>query len=316
MAAALVLAFAACDNSSAFNSDSSTEPQVGDQGIAVGDPATMAEGDSADAALAAPGTEIALASSSFDGGIPIGFFAQPNTAFGSTYNGAMRNDAAGSLRSNLAIIKSRGGKIIMNFSGSERYFKNSDGTFSLTKWKQRIERYKGVDINSYISDGTIIGHYLIDEPNDPANWSGHPISASTVDEMARISKQIWPNLATIARVEPGYFNSPRYLDAAWAQYLARRGNVNDYIRKVVSDAQDAGLGLVVGLNPLKGGTPNGTRMTASEVENFGSALLSSTYPCAFVSWTWTNDFSGGSMKDAMTALRRKAESRSMKSCRG
>jgi hypothetical protein len=48
----------------------------------------------------------------------------------------------------------------------------------------------------------------------------------------------------------------------------------------VADAQARGLGLVVGLNVLHGGTPTGTKMTPSQVVAWGSALLSSTYPCA------------------------------------
>lgn len=314
MGAALVLAFTACDNANSFNADSSTDPVGGDQGLTLSDPAPLAESDPA---LDAPANGLSLATSSFDGGIPIGFFAQPTTAFGSRYNGAMRNDAPKQLKSNLSAIKSRGGKVVMNFSGSPKYYKNADGTFSLTKWKQRIDRYKGLDLSSYINDGTIVGHYLIDEPNDPANWNGHPVPTSTLDEMGRYSKQLWGNLPTIVRVDPSYFRSnPRYIDAAWAQYLARRGNVNDYIKRVVSDAQGSGLGLVVGLNVLKGGVPNGSRMSASEVQTFGSALLSSSYPCAFINWTYNTDYLSGSVNSAMDVLRSKAEKRSIKTCRG
>ena len=60
---------------------------------------------------------------------------------------------------------------------------------------------------------------------------------------------------------------------------------------------------------------NGTRMTPREVEAFGSALLSSSYPCAFVSWKHGSHLAGSSMKSAMKTLRRKAESRAQKSCR-
>jgi hypothetical protein len=58
-------------------------------------------------------------------------------------------------------------------------------------------------------------------------------------------------------------------------------------------------------------------MTASEVENWGSALLSSSYPCAFINWEYSSDYySSSSIRSAMSALRRKAENRSTKSCRG
>jgi len=204
------------------------------------------------------------------------------------------------------------------FAGNEKYYKDGSGHFSLDKWKQRVNRFRSVDFSSYVKDGTIIGHYLIDEPNDPANWNGRPVSASTVDEMGRYSKQLWPGMVTIVRTEPGYFGfSQRYVDTAWAQYLSRRGNVSDYIRKQVSDAQNRGLQLVVGMNVIKGGTPNGTQMSASEVKEWGATLLSSSYPCAFISWQYSSSYlNNSSIEDAMSYLRNKAENRSSRSCRG
>ena len=171
----------------------------------------------------------------------------------------------------------------------------------------------------FINDGTIIAHYLIDEPYDPANFGGKPVPGSTLEEMAQYSKSIWPNLKTVVRAEPylikwsGHY---RYLDAAWAQYLARKGSASTYLQKNVSAAKQMGLGLIVGLNLLKGGTPNGTWMTASEVENFGSALLSSDYPCAFISWEHNSKLTSSDMRNAMAKLRKKAQSLSSRSCSG
>jgi hypothetical protein len=290
---ALLIALTGCDNAKSFDPDTS---EAADVGPTNGGP---------------------LASGSFAGGIPIGFFAQPISEFGPRYNGAHSNSAPHLLLRDLAAIKTRGGKVVLALSGSQNYYV-SDGHFSLTKWKERVNRYKGVNFSSYLNDGTIIGHFLIDEPNDPANWNGQPVPPSVLEEMARYSKQLWPDLVTIVRVEPGYLTSNHhYLDAAWAQYLSRRGPADDYIRRNVADAQERGLGLVVGHNPLKGGTPNGTPMTASEVESWGSALLSSTYPCAFISWKYDASYlSSSSMQSAMDALRRLAQNRSSRSCRG
>lgn len=257
-----------------------------------------------------------LASASFAGGIPLGNFAQPISEFGSIFNGSHENSTPTGLIQELQQIKSRGGKAVLALSGSPKYY--LDGKyFSMTKWKQRVNRFKGVNFRPYIDDGTVIGHYLIDEPNDPANWGGRPVSSSTVEEMAKYSKDLWPNMPTIVRAEPKHMgDNHRYLDAAWAQYLYRRGNVNEYIKDVVGDAQRKGLQLVVGLNVLKGGNPNGTNMTGSEVEQWGSALLSSSYPCAFINWKYTSSYmNASSVRSAMSALRRKAENRSSKSCR-
>jgi len=250
-------------------------------------------------------------------GIPIGTFAQPMSAFGRTYNGGHQNFSPGSIVRELNAIRARGGRVVVAFSGSPKYYREN-GHFSFEKWKSRVKRFKGINLSQFIQDGTIIGHYLIDEPNDPANWRGRPVSPATLEQMAKYSKQLWPRMPTIVRVEPGYLGrNHHYLDAAWAQYLHRKGPVESFLRRNVSAAQDRRLGLVVGLNVLKGGSPNGTRMTASEVKKWGGALLNSSYPCAFISWTYNRAYlSSRGVGDAMRALRHKAESRSARSCRG
>jgi hypothetical protein len=302
MLAFAALVAAGCDSGNTLAPDALP---TADLPTAAADPGSLAP---------AIGPEFAT---SFRGGIAMGTFALPTSWLGSRYNGVAGAISPGNLLSELSAIRSRGGKVIINFAGNQKYYTDAAGNFSLTKWKQRIDRYRGINIAQYITDGTIIGHYMIDEPNDPANWNGRPVSASTVDEMGRYSKQFWSGMATIVRTQPGYFgSSPRYVDAAWAQYLSRRGNVNDYIKQQVSDAQKRGLALVVGLNVLKGGTPNGSQMSGTEVKSWGSALLSSSYPCAFISWNYSSSYlNQNSIEDAMSYLRNKAQSRSTKSCR-
>jgi hypothetical protein len=133
--------------------------------------------------------------------------------------------------------------------------------------------------------------------------------------MAKYSKQLWPNMPTIVRVDATYLAyNHRYLDAAWAQYVTRKGTPAEYIRRNVDAAQDRGLALVTGLNVIKGG-PNGSRMSPSQVRDFGSTLLASSYPCAFISWQWRDVVNNSSYRDAMNVLRNKAENRGSKSCR-
>jgi hypothetical protein len=307
-AVTLLLGLAACDNS--LNPDASTTPDPVDQVPVAGD----------DGAVTLVTPEAPQLATSFAGGIPMGLFAMPTSEFGSRYNGAMRNIGTYQLVSELSAIRSRGGKVILMMAGAQPYYKNSDGTFSLSKWKARVDRYRGINISSFINDGTILGHYLIDEPFDPRNWSGHPISGSTLEQMAEYSKSIWPSMKTIVRAEPyeiKWNGTYRALDAAWAQYLARKGDVNDYLQKNVSAAKQMGLGLVVGLNVPKGGVPNGTWMTPQEVERFGTAMLSSGYACAFISWQYgSSNLQTAAMRDAMSAVRRKAENAPSRSCSG
>lgn len=284
MLAGILVAVAACDSDKSFSPDLSESAPV--------------------------------ASAAFAGGIPFGFFAQPTTEFGARYNGGHQNISPNRLVAELAQIKARGGKVVLALSGSPKYYLEG-GRFSMSKWKARIDAYKGINFTPYINDGTVFGHYMIDEPNDPANWNGQPVSPVTLEEMAKYSKSIWPDMPTVVRVEPGYLASNhKYLDAAWAQYLNRRGSVQDYIKRNVADAQARHVSLIVGMNVLKGGIPNLTPMTAAEVESWGSALLSSGYPCAFISWNWDQSYvSSSGIGSAMDALRRQAQNRPTRSCR-
>lgn len=295
-AAAAGIAFAACDDNELL------EPETG----------SLQQEEVAAAPVEAPAPVLRQA-----GGIPIGMAAQPVTEFGDVFSGAKLTVGPAEVLSRLSAVRARGGRVVLMFAGNPRYYTDSRGHFSLSKWKDRVDRFKRINLDSYINDGTIAGHYMIDEPNDKANWNGTTVSISTLEEMGRHSKQLWPKMATIVRTRPDYFTrTPRHVDAAWATYLSRHGNPRDFIRRNVANAQKRNLELVVGLNVLRGGTPKGSKMTASEVESWGSALLSSSYPCGFYSWTYNNNYlSSRSMKSAMKTLRQKAENRSRKSCR-
>ena len=267
-----------------------------------------------------PGESRMPSAAGFAGGIPLGTFNLPNTAFGDRYNGAHRNILPADLLASLSAIQSRGGRVVLVLAGGPNNYKDADGHFSFDLWRSRVDRFRSVDFSSFVADGTVFGHYLLDEPNDPANWNGEPIPGDTLEAMARHSKQIWPELATIVRVEPAYLGKfgidYQYLDAAWAQYVFRKGDVRDFTSRNVADAQSLGLGLVVGLNILGGG-PGGVAMTAAEVRDWGSVLLSSSYPCAFISWKYDATYLGSAeVGEAMDALRSQAQGRASKTCRG
>jgi hypothetical protein len=327
---ALGLALVGCDSNDSLNGDSSTDPGAVGPGGTIEEQTPLIENDdepfieeptAADAASDAEAVnEAPLAAIAFAGGIPIGPSATPITDFGARYNGSLLVIWPGELMSKLSAIKARGGKIVLSMVGSDIYYKDGSGHFSFDKWKARVDRYKGTDFSSYVNDGTILGHFLLDEPQDPTNWNGRPLSQSQVEAMAQYSKQRWPNMPTIIRAEPGwldnYSGSYRYLDAGWAQYTARRGDPSNFLNQEVARAKSKGLALIVGLNLIHGGE-GGRAMTASQVKSWGSEMLSNTYSCAFISWKYQSTYlSSASMKDAMNALRNKAENRSFRSCRG
>jgi hypothetical protein len=296
----LTLALGACDGPDGFTQPSDVAVDV--------------------AAIAPVSFDGGSAASTFRGGIPFGNFAQPSTEFGAQFNGGLKIIAPNLLLAELATIKARGGRVVLNIAGGQSRYTDANGHFSLKLWKESVDRYRGVNFSSYINDGTVISNYLIDEPHDEANWNGVKVTPATLDEMARYSKQLWPSLPTVVRAYPDYLaglvGKYRYLDAAWVQYVYRFGDIEDFARKHASLADSKGLTLIAGLNTLEGG-PDKRQLTATQLESWGSALLSSIQACAFISWMYDANYLGrAEIRSAMTSLAAKAENRATKSCRG
>jgi hypothetical protein len=270
---------------------------------------------------------VSFASSSFKGGIPFGVYHLPMAKYGSVYNGSLANISPSELLMYLQAARRSGTRVLLSLPGSEVTFLDSHHHFSMTKWKQRVNRFRGIDFASYVKDGTIIGHYIMDEPHDPSNWGGRVVPLADIEEMARYSKQLWPNMATIVRSSPEYLQGRKfkYLDAAWAQYTSRFGSVQAFIQSYARGARAAGLGLVVGVNQLAGGTKGGPTgfvsgkyaMTASQLESFGSALLNEPHVCAFISWKFDQRYMDrADVRAVLSRLAQKARNHAPKSCRG
>jgi hypothetical protein len=174
-----------------------------------------------------------------------------------------------------------------------------DDSFSLQLWKQRIDRFRNFDFEPYIADGTVLGHYVMDEPHSASNWGGRPVPFADIEAAAQYSKRLWPNMTTFVRTHPEFLEEAPfrwvYVDAAWVQYTARRGDVERYLERQVASAQSLGLGLVVGLNILNGGTAEGGipgdlngkwAMSASDIRSLGRVLAAEPYACAFSMWKY------------------------------
>ena len=232
----------------------------------------------------------------------------------------------------LRATQAKGGRMVIKMCrGRDDFVKNADGTFSFTKWKALVDRFKKVNLGPFIADGTILGHYLIDEPHRTARWGGKIIPPATLEAMAKYSKTIWPEMTTFVRVVPSWLETARVtfvdLDAAWLQYEAWRGDVTKVLTAEIAAAKRQGLGLAVGLNLLDGG--NGTSriagwtrgkyaMSATEIRNYGTALLKSDnqYSCAFYNWMWDSPYYGRSdIKIALSDLATKARLHGKTSCR-
>jgi hypothetical protein len=233
----------------------------------------------------------------------------------------------------LAAAKLKGARVVLKLcKGSDSFVKNADGTFSFTKWKALVDRFRTVGLGPYIADGTILGHYLIDEPHRTARWGGKIIPPATLEAMAKYSKLIWKDMPTFVRVVPSWLEKTApisftytYLDAGWLQYETFRGDIATVIATEVAAARRKGLGLAVGLNVLDGGNGSSriagwTRgkyaMSASEIRTYGTALLNSSYSCGFYNWMYDSPYYGRSdIKTAMSELSTKARNHLKTSCR-
>jgi len=264
--------------------------------------------------LSSPTTDDGLAAgrvSTGSPGIPFGLFALPMSLYGPTYTGGHLNPVRPeSLLTRLAAIKAAKGRVVLSLPGGPSAYTNADGTFNFQLWKSRVSRYTVVDFSSYIRDSTIIGNYVIDEPNCSSCWGGQSIPQGTVEAMAQYSKSLWPTMKTIARADPtwlaAFSGQYVYLDAGWAQYVMRKGDVNTFLSQNVAAAQSKGLGLVVGLNLLGGGLDK-VSLTSTQIKDFGSVLLGSSKACAFISWQYNAAYLAPSdIQSAMALLSKKA----------
>jgi hypothetical protein len=230
----------------------------------------------------------------------------------------------------LADARARGGRVIIKLCmGSDSYVKNSDGTFSFTKWKALVDRFRNINIGPYIADGTILAHFLIDEPHRTAKWGGKVIPHATLEAMAKYSKQIWPGMNTMVHTQMGWLANTSVsfvnLDAGWAQYTANKGEVTRWITTEIDHAKRKGLGVMIGLNVLAGGTSStglkgywgsSYAMNANDIRNYGTKLLNQSYACAFILWAYDATYYGRSdIKAAMAEMSTKARNHVKTSCK-
>jgi hypothetical protein len=230
----------------------------------------------------------------------------------------------------LTQTRSKGGRIVIKLcKGADKYIKNADGTFSLTKWKALVDQYKSVNLGPFIADGTILAHYLIDEPQRAQRWGGKIISQATIEAMAAHSKNIWPTMTTVVRVVPSWLAAApvtyTHLDAAWLQYTANKGDVTRLVTDEVAAAKRKLLGLVVGLNVTDGGDGSSkiagsiagySAMSATELTKYGTALLNQSYACGFYMWFhYPRYYDRPEIKTAMAGLSAKAKIHAKTSCR-
>jgi hypothetical protein len=265
-------------------------------------------------------------------GIPFGQNNMRAVNMTSMYNGTQLGITAPNFLAELKAAKEKGGRFVQKMAGKrDSDIKNADGTFSLAKWKKLVDGFRGLNFSSYIQDGTLMGHFLIDEPEFARRWGGKAISQATVEEMARYSKSIWPTLPTFARGAPSWLAKAtfgyKYLDAGWVQDYTFNKNVPTWIATETAAAKLKGLGMITGIHVINGGDGSsgvrGTRdgkwnMSAAEIRTHGATLLKEPRACAFFLYTWLDGgatyMARSDIKAAITELWYKARAHQRTSC--
>jgi hypothetical protein len=262
-------------------------------------------------------------------GIAFGPYNIPNSRFGSSYSGSVKAVGPGDAPGTLAAAQRAGMRVLVRLSASDHYWQNGDRTVNLDKWKSQVARFKNVNLDPYIKDGTLLGHVLVDEPHDPSNWGGKPVPYETLEAMAKYSKQLWPGMTTVVRSYADWLSKAtfrwNYLDATLAQYSASKGEVSAWLSKQASFAKDEKLGLLVGVNLLNGGNAASKipglytgmySISADQIRTWGSLLAAHPQACAWLSWSWNEAYVGRSdVKEALDELASKARNRNRQSCR-
>ncbi len=112
--------------------------------------------------------------------------------------------------------------MVLNLAGGGKLSSNPDGTFNVELWKARIDTYRDVDFSPYVAEGLVLAHSLLDEPGASQSWGGQLLSRAEIEEMARYSESIWPELPTAVRATPVWLGrgATTYasLDIAWAEW--------------------------------------------------------------------------------------------------
>jgi hypothetical protein len=262
-------------------------------------------------------------------GIVFASFALTPAKLTTVHTGIIGPVSPSQLRDYLSQVRAKGGRVLIRLAG-DGVVKNSDGTFNLTKYKAAVDRYRNVDVASYIADGTFLGHFVIDEPQFASRWGGKVIPQATVEAAAAHSKQIWPALPTIVNAPAHWLAAStvtyKHLDAGWAMYRASTSSSpSNWAANQVNKAKSKGLGLFAGLNVLDGGDgssgfrgnyPKKWAMSATELRTYGSALLSQSYLCGFGMWEYRSAYyDRADIKSAMADLAAKARSHAKTSCR-
>ena len=242
----------------------------------------------------------------------------------------------------ISAARSMGQRLVLALSASNTN-NTTGGKFDMTKWKNHINAYNTTAIRNAIaagvSDGTIIGNMLLDEP-ETKRWGGN-IDKRVIDQLASFAKSIFPTLPQgINHGPPGYKwhtdQTYKVLDYVLYQYnwWVTSGDVNGWRNTVLARAKTDGVKPALALNVLDGGVQDrsgswdctgsgqagkGTyapncRMTPDQMTSWGKALIG--YGCFMMLWKYDGDYMRKSTNQtAFSQLASAAATKTRQSCK-
>ena len=275
---------------------------------------------------------------------PAGLWTMNKLNFGPyPFTGSQNYINADTLILQVNAARNKGQRLVLAMTGGLSTGYTTNGQFDMTKWKNTMNTYKTTAIKNAVaagvSDGTIIGNILVDEP-ETKRW-GTVLTKAIVDQMAAYVKAIFPTLPVGVNVgPPGYKwrSTERYkvLDFARYQYnwYITSGNVVAWRDAVLAQAKLDGLTPALSINVLDGGVKDplgswlcvdagqagtGTyfpncRMTPDQVKTWGKALA--PYGCFFMMWRYDQTYmSKTANQDAFKAIAALVATKPRRSCK-
>jgi len=253
-------------------------------------------------------------------GLPFGPWHLTDDQFHWPYSGTVRGPHPTDVITTLEAARRAGFRVVFRLARGRKRSSNPDGSFNLALWKREVDRFRGVDFAPYVADGTLLGHFLFDEPHDPTNWNGRPVPYAVIESTAAYSKSLWPTLPTVIGAPPTFLSGGMpwvNLDFAETQYRPKKGEVGLWLSREVAAARQARLGVLLSINVLAGGDRN-EPLTAEQLRAAGLALAPAPDACALFMWKYDKDdpsyFARADVRAAVDTIARVAAARTPAPC--
>ncbi len=253
-------------------------------------------GDDIEQANDAPQEEILYGFWGLNGFISESGLADVQQRFGITVFQVASENPTYTVNTLLPLVESSGMKVTLRLTAWNDDLV-TNGNFDINKWKEDLVVWSNSGVQTYIDNGTLIGHMLLD---DILTFTGADPTATELDEMARYSKELFPDLMTFVRNQATTMPVPpdgtyEYLDAIVNQYSARDGDVETYAVTEAAAAERLNVGMINGLNIADGGDGSSGQagwregfyaMSATEINYYSEALLNVPGVTMFLMWEY------------------------------